>query len=110
VRISDSDLEGGWQYGIRLSETTDVVVERTTIRSSYEAGAGDTGIFFDRFLGNPADGTFDAMGDVYVRASTSLSGFDHAVAFEQPLAHADGDDIAYCAEEPSPPPGCSEEL
>ena len=108
VTITDSDLEGGGQFGIRLTETNDVVIQRTAIRSTLQPGDGDIGVFFERFKDNPAFHPFDDMSDVYVLPSTTIEGFDAAIAFEAPLDHDDGDDIAYCAEETSPLPGCVE--
>jgi hypothetical protein len=107
VTLSDSTIEGGYRYGILLQETNDVVIERTTVRSTSAAGGRDVGIFFNRYQDNPLQRPVDPMSDVYVRASTSLVGFAEPVVFEAPLAHADGDDVAWCIEEPVPPPGCS---
>jgi hypothetical protein len=106
VSISDSSIEGGSRYGIAISESSHVLVETTTITSSQPPGAGDVGIFFNRFGGPPTNPS-DDMRDIYVHTSTLVEGFDVEARFEAPLAPNAGNDVAYCAFETSPPAGCN---
>ena len=108
VTITDSQIDGGWMYGVKLSEVNDVVVERTTITSTHAPGDGDIGILLDSYQDNPANNPSDGMRDVYLRASTRIVGFDSPVVFEAPLEHADGDDVSWCVEDGASLAGCRE--
>lgn len=106
VHIWNSNLEGGQDYGIIITETSDFEIETTTFTSSQAAGAGDIGVWFNRYQDNPANQPFDPMANVLVQPTTTVSGYDSEYLFEAPLALNDGDDIAYCSDESPPPPGC----
>jgi hypothetical protein len=92
VTITDSILQSDQAHGLRLELGSGIDVRTTTI-----TGTGN----------NEARGVIIGtnLADTYVHPSVSVTGFVTEVEFYSGNL-GDGDDVAYCALETSPPAGC----
>jgi parallel beta-helix repeat protein len=92
VRIADSALQSDEAHGLRIEDGSGIDVRTTTITGTPKSDS--TGVI----IGNN-------LADTYVHPSVSVTGFSTEVAFYSGSLD-DGDDVAYCALESSPPTGC----
>jgi hypothetical protein len=104
VSVSGGSITGGTLGGIWIQGAHDVEIEDLDVVSSDPTSGSDTGVFLS--YNQTVDPGVDPLSEVYIQPTVNVTGFDTEVGFTAPQGLDDGDDVAYCALETTPPAGC----
>lgn len=101
--IDDVEIINSWlfgsQYGVEITQSNDVVVRDTTVIS--DLAASESGVYFNY------ENDFFPLSNVFVETTTAVSGFNSEAYWSgSGTGLNDGDSVAYCKDEASPPLGC----